>query len=371
MTMLRHLDRQHVEPGLVLGAETELIDQAKELGIPTWVVPLAKRQVATLIPWWRSIWKLRRVVDAFKPDVMHANDVPSCQAMSVVGGTLGIARVVHVRWTITAQEASWWARRGVEAVLCISQWMRDEFGDVSGTVFESSDVEVLFDAVDWVGEGEADRGEAHSPLKRGSPGGVPGALGYSGQLIESKGLDLVIEAMGRLKQSDRPRLLVAGEDTQAGGAYKQQLKALAEQHGVLDAIDWLGFIDDVSALHAQVTAMVCPSRVEPLGLVPLEAARLGVPTIANRVGGLAETIIDDQTGMLVEPKVDAWAAALVQLRDAERFAAMGRAMHDRVHDVFSPMKYQARLMDVYRAVSATDETTTGKAEQVPRLSGGG
>jgi glycosyltransferase involved in cell wall biosynthesis len=232
-------------------------------------------------------------------------------------------------------------------VICISEWIRGQLGDTKGTPLEQAHVEVIADAVDWpAAEGEG------GVKPQAADRGADLVLGFSGQLIESKGLDLVIEAMGKVPASKRPRLLVAGQDTQTRGAYKATLKALAERVGVAGRVEWLGFLDDVTTLHRRVHAMVCPSREEPLGLVPLEAARFDVPTVANRVGGLAETILDGQTGYLVEPTADAWADALARLAGAgpDTLARLGHGAHERTRTLYSPMAYQERLMAVYGRV---------------------
>ena len=346
MSQLRHLDRTRIEPHLVLGCETALLDDAAKLNIATDVLPMPKRSPRSLLAWWRSLRKLRRIVRRFQPDVLHANDVPSCQAMSVIGRELQLPRVVHVRWVIGAGEAAWWARAGAERLLCISGWMRQQLGDTTGTALADTQSVVLPDAVDWPAEDT-------SPKQRLWPEAV--TLGFAGQLIESKGLDLVIESMGRLPEEQRPRLLVAGRDTQTGGAYEKTLRELAQRCGVADRITWLGFVDDVATLYAKVTAMVCPSRVEPLGLVPLEAARFGVPTVANRVGGLAETIQHEQTGWLVEPSVEAWAAALPAVADRKVNEQLGEAARQRTIAHYSPASYQASLMAMYAKLAGRSD----------------
>ncbi len=58
---------------------------------------------------------------------------------------------------------------------------------------------------------------------------------------------------------------------------------------------------------------VASGRVEGFGLVYLEAAAAGLPSIATRVGGVAEAVIADRTGLLVEPSTAAVANAIAQL----------------------------------------------------------
>ena len=80
-----------------------------------------------------------------------------------------------------------------------------------------------------------------------------------------------------------------------------------------------------------------PSRDEPFGLVALEACALERPVVAARVGGLAEQILEGETGLLVPPgDVDALRAALERLLgDAELRRRMGDAARERVRAHFS------------------------------------
>ena len=269
--------------------------------------------------------------------------------MSVAAARRGVGRVVHVRWGITARDAGWFARRGAERVLCISRWVRDQLGATAGTPLHGATVDVLHDAVDWPALPHRDDAPA------GDDGGEP-TIGFAGQLIESKGLDLVIEALSLMPAARRPRLLVAGRDTQTGGTYETTLADLAQRRGVADRVDFLGFLADPADMFRRVTAMVCPSRIEPLGLVPLEAARFAVATFANRLGGFLETIEHGQSGCLVDPTPRAWAEALERVHDRAQMTALGRAAHDATRQRFAPAVYQTRLMEAYRDVSAPSRT---------------
>ncbi|NJL32152.1 MAG: glycosyltransferase [Phycisphaerales bacterium] len=169
-----------------------------------------------------------------------------------------------------------------------------------------------------------------------------------GQLILDKGLDVVIKALAKLPMESRPTLLVAGRDTQQQGRYQAELEALAKHMGVTEHIQWLGFLPEVSRLYEQVDAMVCPSRVEPLGLVPLEAARFALPTLAHDTGGFRETIRDGDTGWLVAREdVEAWARALSELQDQAEVQRRGQQAWQHTREHFSPEVYQTGLMRVY------------------------
>jgi glycosyltransferase involved in cell wall biosynthesis len=354
VTMLRLLDRRAVEPMVVLGEDSPMEPLIRELNVPVARMAMVKRSARHPLAWWRSLRQLRAIVRQFQPDILHANDVPSCQAMSVVGGERGIARVLHVRWALSAGEAGWWARAGVEEVLCISHWVRQTLGAVRHTPLREAHVALLPDAVDWPASGPA-QPQAMPPWPVD-----PVVLGFAGQLVPDKGLDLVIEAMGRLPADRRPRLLIAGKDTQRGGQYEAELQALAQREGIGDHITWLGFLPNVGELYRQVSAVVCPSRLEPLGLVPLEAAQWARPCIANRVGGLAHTVADGRTGWLVEPTVEDWHRVLRHVIAQRSFEATGLAAYRRTWRRHHPQVYRRRLMRRYAHAIARCRATASR-----------
>jgi glycosyltransferase involved in cell wall biosynthesis len=83
-------------------------------------------------------------------------------------------------------------------------------------------------------------------------------------------------------------------------------------------------------LYAKSDLVVYPSEFdEPLGLVPLEAMASSRTIVASRRGGIPETIIDGETGILFDSNgpdafVASVAAALDDLEKAEAMAANGR-----------------------------------------------
>lgn len=342
-SMLTYLDRKQIQPSVILGHETSLASDIRKLDIPVEVIELPKRSLGTFFPWRRSLQQIRRVIADFQPDLLHANDVPSSQAVSVLGKRLNIPRLVHVRWTITASQAAWWMPDSAQTLLCISQYIQQKLGSAQNTSLATARIQVLHDAVDW---------PATSPTVARKPPSSSDRpkLGFAGQLIESKGLELLIRAMSLVPWPQRPELRIAGSDTQTGGQYQQYLQKLAQSLGVADDIRWLGFLSDVGELYRQVDAVACPSLEEPLGLIPLEAAAYRLPALANRLGGFLETIEPNTTGWLIEPTPEAWAAAIARLRDRLTLSEMGDAAMARTRRLFSPKVYQHRLFETYRGL---------------------
>ncbi len=133
-----------------------------------------------------------------------------------------------------------------------------------------------------------------------------------GRIVAQKGFDVLIDALADagLESHD---LLLAGEGPELAAL---QQKAL--DRGVHDRVHFLGRVDRVRAvsLFRGCTFFALPSRMEPFGIVNLEAMAAGKAIVASRVGGVPEVVIDGETGVLVPPgNVGALAAVL------RRFAA--------------------------------------------------
>lgn len=120
-----------------------------------------------------------------------------------------------------------------------------------------------------------------------------------GRLEPRKGFDRVIEAL--------PALPGASFELIGGGEDRQRLTALALGLGVADRVIFRGSIDDAAKAQALANADVfaMPARregasVEGYGLVYLEAAWAGLPSLAGTAGGAADAVLHDQTGWLVD-----------------------------------------------------------------------
>jgi glycosyltransferase involved in cell wall biosynthesis len=117
--------------------------------------------------------------------------------------------------------------------------------------------------------------------------------------------ELAINAMRFLRDK---QLYVVGE-----GKQKKILEASAPSN-----VKFLGNVSDETLrdLYARCLAVLYPSYEEEFGFVPIEGMASGKPVIACiDGGGVRETIVDGETGFLVEPKSEEIAAAVRKLED--------------------------------------------------------
>ena len=153
---------------------------------------------------------------------------------------------------------------------------------------------------------------------------------FVGRLSEEKGVLELIQAA-----RDLP-LVVVGD-----GPLREQVPAAL---GFVPPVELPGYFD-------RAAVVVCPSRREGYGVVARQAMAHGRPVIATAVGGLAEAIVDGESGLLVPPEDGtALRAALERLLgDADLRARLGAAARDRVRARYSRAVAATATLAAYEA----------------------
>jgi D-inositol-3-phosphate glycosyltransferase len=105
--------------------------------------------------------------------------------------------------------------------------------------------------------------------------------------------------------------------------------------------------------------VACCPWYEPFGLVAVEAMACGVPVVASAVGGLAESVLHEVTGLHVPPRQpESIAAALGRLlADEGERRAMGAAAHRRAQR-FGWDRVATQTLAVAREVLASSPRST-------------
>jgi glycosyltransferase involved in cell wall biosynthesis len=181
----------------------------------------------------------------------------------------------------------------------------------------------------------------------GLPSGVP-LVAVVSRLIRLKGLEYFLEAAALVgARVPEARFAIVGEATRGDDTYQPMLADLARRLGIGDRVVFAGLRSDVPAVLAGATVSVMPSLDEALSNVVLESMAAGAPTVATRVGGTPEAVVDGVNGLLVPPAdAPAMAAAIERLlTDAELATRLGRAARQSIHERFT----------VERMVHATEQ----------------
>ncbi len=168
-----------------------------------------------------------------------------------------------------------------------------------------------------------------------------------GRFQWKKGQDVLIEAFAEIAEEypDIDLVLVGASDTALS-----PLRELCIRKGVERRVHFCPDRphEEIPDFLRHAVLFALPSRAEPFGIVLVEAGALGVPIVANAVGGVPEVIAHGRTGLLVPPEAPAdFACALrTMLNDPLASRKMGEGLRERVAAEFT---WRAAL-DKYHAI---------------------
>lgn len=180
------------------------------------------------------------------------------------------------------------------------------------------------------------------------PDGVPVVM-LPARVTRWKGHELLIDALAKLGEQRFHCLIVGSYEGKE--SYKAKLDARIARHGLTPHVHLVGNCTDMPAAYKLADVVVSASLdPEPFGRVIIEAQAMGRPVVASNHGGAAESMIEGETGWLVQPaNADALAdgirkALAMNEEDRTRLSEVAIA-HARAH--FSREDMCARTLAVY------------------------
>lgn len=310
-----------------------LVPRLGEAGVPA--------RCLTLGPRGRLLWpwRLRRLMADF--DVVHAHSPLLAGAARVLARTLP-----HRPVTVSTEHNVWssflWPTRLLNALttgLDAQRWA------VSEEVHRSMGPRARRGATVLV-HGIVLGGDSPEPATRGR---VRAELGIPHDAV------VATTVANFRREKDYPNLLRAARTAidadpnlwfiaVGQGPLEDEVRALHAELGLGTRFTLTGYRADVPDLLAASDLFTLGSAFEGLPVSIMEAMAAGLPTVATDVGGVAEAVIDGETGLVVPPRDSAALAdALLELsRDSSRRAQMSEASrrHSGRYDIRTAMRVQ-------------------------------
>jgi glycosyltransferase involved in cell wall biosynthesis len=165
--------------------------------------------------------------------------------------------------------------------------------------------------------------------ERVSPEAEPPEILFAGRMVKEKGIEELAAA------TDGLNLVVAGD-----GPLRH---LLPQSRGLVPHTE-------LERLYDRAALIVMPSHSEGQGVVAIEAMAHARPVVATEVGGLAELVVDGETGILVPPRDAARLreAILRLLGDPDLRRRMGDAGRKRISDLCAWERVAPQVLDTYR-----------------------
>ncbi len=283
---------------------------------------------------------LKREIAEIAPDVVHSHSGVWYKA-SRAARMAGVPRLVHTEHGRALSEP--WLDRRLDALAsartdCVVA-VSNAVADILKTriVKRPDRVSVIENGVDVERfRPTADDGSIRAELR--IPAMSP-ILGSIGRLEQVKGYEVMVDAFAHLMRgwngSGRPVLVIAGD-----GSERQALVERAAGAGIADDVRWIGWRDDIHALHSAFDLFTMSSHSEGTSVSLLEAMSAQLCPIVTDVGGNAAVLGSALRHRLVAPGdpaalAAAWRAALVDpgRRSADAAAARARVLEAFTLDV--------------------------------------
>jgi glycosyltransferase involved in cell wall biosynthesis len=171
-----------------------------------------------------------------------------------------------------------------------------------------------------------------------------------------KGVDVLLRAAATLPPTPAWRLLIVGE-----GDLRSSYEGLARELGIADKVIFTGAVSegDLPTVYQAADVHVLPSvsASEAFGLVTLEAAASGLPSIVSDLPGVRTLVVPGQTGSWVTSGDLAGLAAALRLLldDPELRKRQGLQARQRISQDFHEDKLAECLVEVYKKRAASEQ----------------
>lgn len=334
------LARGH-DVAVLVGGEGHYVDMLRERGIPVYPLPRMLRDIRPL----REPGALREMTATLArigPDLVSTH--------SAKAGFLGrmAARRVGVPSIYTAH--GWCFADGVQGNRRLYRMLEGIAARLSQRIITVSEYDRQLALRTGVGSPER-----LQTIHNGMPDVRPELLAHPaeercrivmvGRFEDQKDQGTLVRALAALRELPWELRLVGD------GELRPNVEALAEQLGVAERVVFLGVRSDVAEQLADADVFVLASHWEGFPRSILEAMRAGLPVVASRVGGVAESVADGDTGMVVEPAdVTAMTRALrIVIGSPALRLRMGARGRERYLREFTFERMFRETEEVYRA----------------------
>lgn len=283
------------------------------------------------------ISKMRKIIKAYQPDVIHTHRYVLPYAFLASMGFK--AKRVHTVHNV-AQKEQTKVGKNINRVLfryfnvvpvALSKEIQRTIQEVYG--LPDNRIPVVFNGIDLsrciVKESYA-RKDTFTVL-------------HIGRFMDVKNHELLLRSFARFKgQHSDARLQLLGD-----GELKENMMQLAGQLNITDAVEFAGLQSNVYPWLHNADVFILPSKFEGMPMTLIEAMGTGLPIIASNVGGIPDMLSSQKEALLIEPKEEKIIEALEMVySDAKKREYWGRNALQR-SSLFSSQATARKYLQLY------------------------
>jgi glycosyltransferase involved in cell wall biosynthesis len=305
---------------------------------------------ASPMRFWKLVKECQLLCQRHKVQILHANSAAPTQWMVPTAHLLQLPILTHLHIDYLRRSRYAFLLHASTVLVGVSKHVL--LGPAADGV-PGSRLRVIYNGINF------ERLGACSHTLRGRLG-IPAAsfvILSGGSLIDRKGFDILIRAFSMLPNIEpKPHLLIMGD-----GPKRADLEYLAARLNVAERVSFLGQVQNTADLYVEVDAFALASRGDSFGLVLAEAGYFGLPSVATKVGGSPEVLVDEETGLLADSDdVQGFCKQLERLMmDKALRAKLGAAARRRVQDKFSMERMAREFQQLYLTLAQIPKNRLG------------
>lgn len=309
-----------------------------------------------LVRFWPNVQKLRAIIREHNIQIVHTNSLRHLQG-AIAARLERVALVWHLNDTSTPLPLRWMilplVRRWADVIPVAAGSLTRHYFPQTRSVQDR--LHILYPPVDPHRFDDADarkslRSELAIPLN------CP-LICTIGSLNPGKGIEFLLEAAPAIRRMyPDARFIAVGGMGGNRPKYRERLLKRRSELRLDEVFLFIGHRADVPRILLASDLYVHPSESEACPMAVLEACACGRPVVATRVGGTPELIVDNETGILIDPGSPRQIeeAVLRLLSNPDRARRMGTAGARRVRQAFSLQRCVEEHIQIYHAALAAN-----------------
>lgn len=270
-----------------LQKEGQLKGELERQGIPVYSIP-KKEGIDYFLP-----FKLKALIKQIKADIVHThNSTPWIYSAAAVSLLNSNTRLIHTKHSnlgadkTRLQNVERFASKVTKHIIADSQSVMDFM--VQKQNIAQNKIKLIYNGID------IDKYKLPIPPKQDNIK----RIGIVARLVPVKDHKSLLDGFKLLSQRlPDVELVIIGD-----GTLKSELTAQAAQLQVDSRVKFLGSRRDIPELLSQLDIFVLCSIDEGMPISLLEAMAAGLPVVATKVGGIREIVVENKTGLLIQPQ---------------------------------------------------------------------
>ncbi|MGH1599922.1 glycosyltransferase family 4 protein [Campylobacter majalis] len=323
----------------VISGGGKLESELEKNGVTHIKCDVFSKNLLTFLP---RVLKLRKILKEIAPDIVHIRSrIPAWLIkFAKIGLKFKVVSTVH-----GLNSPNFYSKIMTKSdkIICVSNAVKEHIKRHFNA--DDSKISVIFRGVDLVN---------FNPLKLPSKEELRSKYSLKNELViscvgritQGKNIETLLKSAVILKQKLSIKILIAGGVHPKKKEYFQRLKALKDELGLSDEVQFLGSVGDVAGVYKLSDVVVSASlKPESFGRSVAEALALNTPVVASNHGGVKDIIKDGENGYFFDPLDADELASKIVLASKLKFNGF-----DYISSTFTLEKMTKQTYEIYRGL---------------------